>query len=373
MSKKNKSLDIYDYFKIYDNDEIIKDFVGSSAKEIFPAVKEKSLKGDYDLFTFPNYKDALERMQNDNFNPYFVPHRDQFVEYTNQFLSEIGIYKEDIIQELEPYYADKDLIDIQSEIDEEKIRLRSIPKFHGAMYRLDDRRLTELNKAKFFFTKKYLGKITGLWKTKILEEKEVHVPIRVFTIHTPKVSGSKCKYIETKNNSELISYGISIFGIGSNLHKVVGIKNQNSYTANDGRCYEILKRATFVVEKRVEIFKGKKQCDPYIEVYLKDLDKGYEKKSLTSDECESLQTNGEYYEGYNLSKAIDPDTCSLEISKFETRNFNIDLGFLFNTKIGVKAESISNTTKKFSYTLPGGYSYKIFKPQNSFGYVWDVN
>jgi len=375
MPKDIDLLNFPNYFDLFSQDDTIRSIIQGTPTQIFPAIQEQNIEGDCELIAYPNYKDALTIMQRKDFNPYLIPHTDLLVHYTNQFLKGIGIYEEDIVEELEPFYANEDLIAIQTEIDEEKLKIEPDPQIKGIeiLYRLDDTRLKVLNKAKFYFVKKYFGKLRGLWNTKILERKEIRAPIRVFTIHTPKVKGSECEYAETQTDTEINNYGITVFGIGSNLHKLIKVKNQNSYIAKDGRCYEIIKYATIVVERRVEMYKNRRQCEPYTEAYLKEVDKGYKKFPLKEEECASLCSTGEYHERYDLSKAIDPDKCSLQIMQSETRKFQIDLGIPFSSKINMSAENESYKTKELSYILPGGHNYRLYKPKDCFGYVWDIS
>ena len=334
----------------------------------------EEVPGDFTLWTYPDFKGELYEMAAANG---IGLSRTELINYTYQTLMRLGVPEHDIHDELDDLAQDSKYVKAQAESDNywEMIFKISQELFKNGFYpHLDTFQGEILDMKRHIYAKGLISKLLGLWKTQILASDVVVIPIRVFSIHSPKIEGSVCTYSDTDKKSAIGSYTMRLFGIGGGGKMKANLQIGADYEARNGNCYNIIKKAKIKIEQCVELYKGE-ECEKYLRSTPLEIERGYEKIPLDSqnDACTELDEFEEEYICFDLSKARDSDKQTLTISKEMRAEFDLDFDFnLLQTKCGIKVETSSFTEKKLTYVLPGLHKYRGFKLKNDFGYVWSV-
>ncbi|MHA1192320.1 MAG: TFIIB-type zinc ribbon-containing protein [Promethearchaeota archaeon] len=238
-----------------------------------------------------------------------------------------------------------------------------------------DRRDFHLSKKRFQSFNKTLKSVLKLYKTKILERATEIVPITIFSIHSPKVNGAKCTYLESNTYVNSVNYGLKFLGVKGGRQSSLELRITEKYQANDGRCYDIIKNAVVEVEKCVELYRGKAVTEPYLRPTLIRLEEGYIKKpiDLLDDQCEKMKTKTECYTSCDLTNAIDPDTKEFKITDTDIREFSLTFNCSpLQSEVSFGGSNSSLTSKTFTCFLPGKNMYKVHELEDSFGYAWVI-
>jgi hypothetical protein len=233
-----------------------------------PLVKE--VKNDYTLYILPDFKKEMFEAESANS---IKPSRTEVIDYIYESLARMGVPQTSIHQELDELSNDPDYIKVQTEFDTfwEDIQT-SVKKLHerGIYPLLDTSKGNLLNTERHNFTKRLISKVLGLWKTRVVNTKEVTIPIKIFSIHSLKIKGSDCSYSQINRESASGSFNMQLFGIGGGGKIQALLELGSSIEAKNGNCYKITKKVKVKVEKCIELYKGK-ECQTYVKTTPFDL------------------------------------------------------------------------------------------------------
>ena len=263
--------------------------------------KHEEVKDDYTLWIDPTFKKELydiSRALNDGRS------RTQLVDYIYQSLGETGVREDYIHNELDDLSQDPKYIKAQAKIDEywDKIRER-VEELHriGIYPSLDTSQGEVLAIKRHSFTRCLITKLLGLWETRVLGSEVITLPIKVFSLHSPRIEGAVCVYSDTDKESSIGVYIIHVFGVGGGGKMETYLQIGADYEARSGSCYKIVKKARIQIERCIELYKGK-ECEPYLSITPIGLERGYEKIPLVAEEdaCQAIGESDVEYVCFDL-------------------------------------------------------------------------
>jgi hypothetical protein len=325
--------------------------------------------GDYRLWTFPPLKaDLSERLRDMS--------RETLRTYVFSSFEQIGISEDTMLPEIADLLNDPDYVAVDESANaywsdfDASFTAMSLP---GVMAKMDTSKGEELVRKRGQYNVKMAVRVLRRWKTRVLASERLDVPVRVFTIHCPKVKAASCIYVETTSSTVSGSFDVQLFGIGAGGRAQATLEAGARYTASDGNCYEIVKSWDILAERCVELHRGAVFGDEYIRVSPIGLRSGYQKLPLTSNDDACLQPtlHSSGGEPFDLSTASDPDGRTKKVSAGLSASFKVGFDLpILQSKAEIGIEASSTTEKSLDYSLPGRNRYMCYPLTNDFGYAW---
>lgn len=232
------------------------------------------------------------------------------------------------------------------------------------------------NEAKASFRAK-LGAWLGLREYRVEASTTVPSKIRLFQLHSPKVQGSKVSYIESKVETTLSHWAVTIFGTGMGKTRSFIVKFGQTFNSSNGDCKLIFVPVSMKVELVATYQKGK--CigrGLRTEMILKEKEE-FGKGIDSIPEAEFLK-GWDTAVGHETVFDFSGDATSA-IHKVEyaaiwddtlESKFGLD-AFTFST------ENRTTITRKqeigLTCELPAGHKYRLRRFQKERGITWEVN
>lgn len=238
------------------------------------------------------------------------------------------------------------------------------------------RGLARPNEANANFRAK-LGAWLGLREHRVEAITTVPAKISLFKLHSPKVQGSKVSYIESKTETTLGHWAVTIFGTGMGKTRSFIVRFRNTFDSSNGDCKLIFVPVSMKVELIATYQKGKcigrglrtemilkeqeelgKAIESMPEAeFLKDLDTAVGVETIFDFSGDS-------------SSAIHKADCAAIWDDTLAGKFGLD-AFKFSTE---NRTTITRTQEiGLTCELPAGHKYWLRRFQKERGITWEVN